>query len=169
VTPKRGQYAIVRPATISDAAEIAELFLASRQDALPYLPKVHSDDETRRWIPDVMMRRSEVWVAELDRGVVGFLSVTGDRIDHLYVRPGHYRQGIGDRLLARAKVMSPRRLQLFTFQRNERARAFYEARGFVAIGASDGSGNEEGEPDLLYEWVPGREARQDRRRRQGND
>jgi hypothetical protein len=65
--------------------------------------------------------------------------------------------------------MSPRRLQLFTFQRNERARAFYEARGFVAIGASDGSGNEEGEPDLLYEWVQGREARQDRGRRQGND
>jgi GNAT superfamily N-acetyltransferase len=169
VTPKRGQHAIVRPATVSDAAEIAELFLASRQDALPYLPKVHSDDETRRWIPDVMMRRSEVWVAELDGGVVGFLSVAGDRIDHLYVRPGHYRQGIGDRLLARAKLMSPRRLQLFTFQRNERARAFYEARGFVAIGASDGSANEEGEPDLLYEWVPGRAARQDRGRRQGND
>jgi GNAT superfamily N-acetyltransferase len=169
VTSKRGQHAIVRPATISDAAEIAELFLASRQDALPYLLKVHSDDETRRWIPDIMMRRSEVWVAELDRRIVGFLSVAGDHIDHLYVRPGHYRQGIGDRLLARAKAMSPRRLQLFTFQRNERARAFYEARGFVAIDTSDGSGNEEGEPDILYEWVPDRSARRDRGGRQGHD
>jgi GNAT superfamily N-acetyltransferase len=159
----------VRPATTSDAAEIAELFVASRQDALPYLPRVHSDDETRRWIPDVVMRRSVVWVAELDRRIVGFLSVAGDRIDHLYVRPGYYRQGIGDRLLARAKMMSPSRLQLFTFQRNERARAFYEARGFVAIEASDGSGNEEGEPDLLYEWVPGRAALRDRGRQQGNE
>jgi GNAT superfamily N-acetyltransferase len=166
VTRKRGRHAIVRPATLADAVEIAELFLASRQDALPYLPTVHSADETRRWIPGVMMQRSAVWVAELDGTIVGFLSLAGDHLDHLYVRPGYYRQGIGDRLLAQAKALSPQRLRLFTFQRNERARAFYEGRGFVAIDASDGSGNEEGEPDILYEWVQGRAAPRDRGRGQ---
>ncbi len=96
---KRGDDAILRPATAADAPEIADVFLKSRRDALPYLPKVHSDDETRRWIPEVMMIHSEVWVAELDGKIVGFLSVAGDHLDHLYIRPGYYRQGIGDRLL----------------------------------------------------------------------
>lgn len=150
---RRGYRAVVRPATAADALEIAEVFLASRRDALPYLPVLHSDDETRRWMADVVLRHSEVWVAALDDGIVGFLSVSGDHLDHLYVRPGLYRQGIGDRLLAKAKEISPRRLQLFTFQRNARARIFYETRGFVPVDFNDGSRNEEGEPDVLYEWV----------------
>jgi GNAT superfamily N-acetyltransferase len=82
--------------------------------------------------------------------------VAGDRLDHLFVRPGYYRQGIGDRLLAKAKEISPQRLQLSTLQRNERARAFYEARGFVPISFGDGSDNEEREPDILYEWFASR-------------
>ena len=154
MTPKRGREAILRPAVGADAAEIAEVFLAARHEALPYLPTIHSDEETRRWIPEVEMRRSAVWVAELDGAIVGFLSLTGDHLDHLYVRPGFYRQGIGDRLLAQAKAMSPRRLRLFTFQRNDRARAFYEARGFAPIEWTNGAGNEEREPDVLYEWAP---------------
>jgi len=35
--------------------------------------------------------------------------VADDHLDHLYVRPGYYRQGIGDRLLAQAKAMSEER------------------------------------------------------------
>ncbi len=150
---KRGHSAILRLATAADALEIAEVFLAARRDALPYLPHLHSDDETRHWIGAVVLRHSEVWAAELDGVIAGFLSVAGDHLDHLYVRPGYYRQGIGDRLLTKAKEISPQRLQLFTFQRNSRARAFYETRGFVPVDFNDGSRNEEGEPDVLYEWI----------------
>ena len=45
-------------------------------------------------------------------------------------------------------------LSLWTFQRNEPARRFYEQRGFVAVKETDGSGNEEREPDVLYRWEP---------------
>jgi len=44
-------------------------------------------------------------------------------------------------------------LHLFTFQRNARARAFYEAHGFRLVDLSDGARNEEGEPDARYDWV----------------
>jgi hypothetical protein len=44
------------------------------------------------------------------------------------------------------------RLQLWTFQRNLRARGFYEARGFALVRQTDGSDNEEKEPDALYLW-----------------
>src|SRR5690349_14897422 len=107
-----GHPAVVRPATAADALSVAEVFLAARRDALPYLPALHSDDETRGWIAGVVMQQSEVWVAELDDVIVGFLSVTGDHLYHLYVRPGYYRRGIGDLLLTKAKEISPRHLQL---------------------------------------------------------
>ena len=38
--------------------------------------------------------------------------------------------------------------------RVERARHFYEARGFEAIAFGNGSHNEERCPDVLYEWRP---------------
>jgi GNAT superfamily N-acetyltransferase len=153
VIPTRGDAACLRPALPADAPQIAALFIASRRDALPYLPELHTDEDVRRWIPETVLRTSVVWVAELDDVVVGFVALRGDHVDHLYVLPGYYRQGIGGRLLAKAKALSPTRLRLFTFQRNERARTFYEARGFVAASLSDGSANEEREPDVLYEWI----------------
>ena len=42
-----------------------------------------------------------------------------------------------------------------TRSRAMRARAFYEARGFVAIAFPDGAGNEEQELDVLYHWTSG--------------
>jgi ribosomal protein S18 acetylase RimI-like enzyme len=138
-----------------DAADIADLFLASRADALPYLPKLHSDDETRGWIANTVMRRCRVWVARREGRILGFLALDGEDLDQLYLRPGCYRQGIGARLLAIAKRESPARLHLYAFQRNIRACAFYEAHGFRVVNRNDGSRNEEGEPDVLYEWTPG--------------
>jgi ribosomal protein S18 acetylase RimI-like enzyme len=97
--------------------------------------------------------KGETRVARLDGHVVGFLTLIGDDLDQLYLRPRYYRRGIGSLLLTKAKERSAERLRLFTFQRNERARAFYEAHGFRIVNLNDGSRNEEGEPDVLYEWL----------------
>jgi hypothetical protein len=43
---------------------------------------------------------------------------------------------------------------LWTFERNHRARSFYEKRGCVAIEFTDGSRNEERTPDVRYQWSP---------------
>jgi GNAT superfamily N-acetyltransferase len=96
-----------------------------------------------------------MWVAVVDRRIVGFaaLNERRDHLDHLYLLPSWYGRGIGSALLAKAKEVSVGRLRLFTFQRNRRARAFYEARGFTVVDLNDGSRNEEREPDALYEWV----------------
>ncbi|HEY6431317.1 MAG TPA: GNAT family N-acetyltransferase, partial [Acetobacteraceae bacterium] len=61
-------------------------------------------------------------------------------------------QGIGTALLAQAMAAhSP--LRLWVFQRNAPALRFYAARGFRLVGQTDGSRNEEREPDALLEWV----------------
>jgi len=79
-------------------------------------------------------------------------------IDHFYVLPEWVGRGIGTRLLERARSTLPPPLRLYTFQCNERARYFYERRGFQAIAFGGGSGNEEKCPDILYEWRPRRDA-----------
>jgi hypothetical protein len=48
-------------------------------------------------------------------------------------------------------------LQLWTFQRNTAARRFYGRLGFVAVEQTDGSRNEEDEPDVRYRWQPAHE------------
>jgi len=95
-----------------------------------------------------------VMVAELEEGVAGFIAIEGAYIEHLYIAPAHQGIGIGDALLQRAKELRPDGLMLWTFERNHRARAFYEKRGFVAVEFTDGSRNEERTPDVRYHWNP---------------
>ena len=61
-------------------------------------------------------------------------------------------QGVGTRLLDTVRAASPDKLALYVFQRNVRARRFYEAQGFTLRALGTGATNEEREPDAYYEW-----------------
>ena len=148
---------VLRAAGVADAASIADVLLTSRRTFLPYLPSPRSDDEIRAWVRDTVLPTEQLTVAVAGGAVVGFLGVREREgitwITHLYLLPSHVCQGVGSRLLARTLASAPRPVRLYAFQRNEAARRFYERRGFVAIAFSDGSGNEERYPDVLYEFV----------------
>ena len=145
---------MVRCARPADAEAIAELFLAARHEAMPWLAVAHTAAETRRFFRDVCLPRQDVWVAELDGRVTGFAALADGFLNHLYVHPEQQRRGVGSALWERAKQTSPGGFRFWVFQRNERARRFYERRGAVVLQLTDGSGNEEHEPDALYEWRP---------------
>lgn len=151
----------LRRARPSDAGAIAALHLAARLHAMPYLRTKHGDEEVRAWMRDTLLPRAEVWVAEIAGRPVGYLALADDVLDQLYVGPGDQGQGVGSLLLAKAKALRPASLRLYAFQRNHRARDFYETRGFVPVGFSNGAGNEEHEPDVLYEWRGTRSAMKD--------
>jgi ribosomal protein S18 acetylase RimI-like enzyme len=144
----------LRPAEPKDADAIADVFLAARKASMPYLPDLHSEDDTRSWIRNDVLRRDEVWVAAAGDRIDGYLVVNGDVLEHLYVAPRLHGSGIGSALFAKAKQLRPRGFRLWVFQRNMQARGFYEARGMRVVEFTDGSRNEEREPDALYEWTP---------------
>jgi len=146
----------IRSARSDDAEAIADVHHDSRREAMPWLPWLHSREETIAYFAGHVLVHEEVLVAELNELVVGFMALEGDHVDHLYIAPSFQGRGIGDKLLAMAKELRPSGLTLWTFQRNARARGFYEARGFVASKFTDGSRNEEREPDVLYSWLPNR-------------
>jgi ribosomal protein S18 acetylase RimI-like enzyme len=143
----------IRRAEPGDATAIADSFLAARA-AMTYLPRLHSDDDTRKFMREVVMRDHEVWVCEEEGRIVGFASLGGDMLEHLYVRPADQGRGIGSELLSLAKERRPGGFRLWVFQKNEGARGFYERHGLSVVRLSDGAGNEEREPDALYEWRP---------------
>ena len=121
---------------------------------MPDLPELHAEDEVRAWVAASVLPDAAVWVAEVAGEVAGYLALKGADLEHLYVAPGCQGRGLGSALMGKAKELRPR-LRLYAFARNARARTFYEARGFVAIAFSNGAGNEEQEPDVLYQWTSG--------------
>ncbi|MFD3491986.1 GNAT family N-acetyltransferase [Streptomyces sp. NPDC058690] len=145
---------LLRQAEAKDAEPLTRLFLAARAQTMSYLPKLHSDADTLAWMTHIVLPGTTVWVAETGTGdILGFASVEGTHLEHLYLRPGVRRRGIGSLLLAKAREISPEELTLHVFQRNTDARAFYERHGFTAVDFNDGSRNEEKEPDVLYRWT----------------
>ncbi len=140
----------IRPATPEDAEAVARLFRAVRTACLPYLPELHTPAEDLWFFRAQVFRDCTVWVAG-DADIDGFCAWRPGWVDHLYIRPQRHRQGLGTALLGRAmEDYSP--LRLWAFQRNTQALRFYAARGFQVIERTDGSRNEEREPDALLEW-----------------
>jgi len=143
---------LIRAAAPGDDRAIADIYLTARAKALSFLPMVHSEAETRAWISYCLIPLSEVQVAVTGQQIIGFIALMGDEIEQLYIAPDHWGQGVGRQLILFAKHKSPEHLALHCFADNTRARRFYERHGFVATGFGDGSGNEEGVPDVRYEW-----------------
>ena len=140
----------IRRSTTTDAAPIADVFLASRA-TMTYLPKLHTEDDTRAFIAGVVAGK-ETWVAERNGAVVGFAVVDGGWLEHLYVHPSRFNSGTGSRLFEQATQEHPQGFQLWVFQKNAGARRFYEHHGCALEKLTDGADNEEKLPDALYVW-----------------
>jgi ribosomal protein S18 acetylase RimI-like enzyme len=148
----------LRAATTDDADAVADVYLRSRGELVTCAPLVHSDASVRAWIRR-LVPAGRTTVATADGAVVALLIVSTDAhygwIDQLYVLPAWIDRGVGTRLLDHARAALPPPIRLYTFQANRRARRFYERHGFRAVAFGDGSRNEEGCPDVLYEWRAG--------------
>ena len=140
-----------RLATPQDAGGIAAVFSPSFR-LLTFLPVLHTQEEDRRFIENVVLKTCEVTVAEDDSGIVSFVARHGEEIRLLYTHPASIGKGAGSLLLDAAKSSCVSALELWCFQANHQARRFYEARGFRAILITDGADNEEKMPDVRYRW-----------------
>jgi GNAT superfamily N-acetyltransferase len=140
---------VIRRAHADEAEAVAQLLRAVQRADLPYLPDLHTPQEDLWFFRHRVFVECEVWVAGAPDAFVAFRE---GWVDHLYVRGRHQRRGLGTALLAQA-MRTHAALRLWAFQKNAAAIRFYQARGFRAIERTDGSRNDEREPDVLMEWV----------------
>ncbi|HET6620983.1 MAG TPA: GNAT family N-acetyltransferase [Dongiaceae bacterium] len=141
----------LRTLALADIDAAAKIHRTSFDQRLPWLKGLHTPAEDRTFYRTRVFTSCAVWGAELEGRLLGIIAFRTDWVDQLYVLPDAQGRGIGSGLLGIAQAALPV-LHLWTFQRNAAARRFYEARGFIVLRETDGSGNEEKEPDALYRW-----------------
>ena len=140
-----------RAAVANDVDAIAWIFSRSLR-LLTLLPELHTDEEDRWFIANIILKECEVTVAEHNKSIISFLARQDEEIRLLYTQPDFIGRGAGSLLLDAAKRAGIAALELWCFQSNVRARQFYEARGFRPIKFTDGQHNEEKTPDIRYRW-----------------
>jgi ribosomal protein S18 acetylase RimI-like enzyme len=144
----------LRRAAPEDAWAVADVLIRSRRASVGSIPAaIHSDTEIEQWIKVEVISHREVWVAVATEDHPLAVMVLHDGwIDQLYVDPTWTGLGLGSRLVELAKSRSPQGLQMWTFASNVGAQRFYERHGFVIAETTDGSGNEENQPDFRLVW-----------------
>ncbi|WP_106815312.1 GNAT family N-acetyltransferase [Microbacterium timonense] len=123
---------------IHDAARVDELRGAGLLDAYLTLAETYENEG---------LFDDEVWVAELDGRVAGFLAGSvgedGGEITWIYVDPDLYRRGVGRALVEHFLERADAPVELEVLDGNT-ARGFYETLGFVVKSTTTGklAGNE---------------------------
>lgn len=143
----------LRPARVEDLTAVAGLYLRARAAAVPQLPPVaHAPDAVDAWVRGWDLSSYDVWLALRGDELVGFARSTDTWLDDLYVDPDHQRAGVGRALLDLVKAARPDGFCLWVFATNADARDFYAAHGLIELETTDGTANEEGQPDIRVAW-----------------
>ena len=115
---------MIRPFKSTDIDEVMNIWLSGNIEAHPFVPEAY-------WRSNFLFVK-EVYVAESDNAVVGFIGLQDDFIAGLFIDRNFRSQGIGKQLLDKAKQHHDS-LSLLVYADNIRAFAFYEREGFAAV------------------------------------
>lgn len=143
---------LLRPALSAEAPALGAI-LSDWIDATPWMPRIHTHEEDRGFAA-MMVAEMAVTVAEAGGRPVGFLARREHFVHALYLEAAARGQGIG-RLLVQAAMAVRDELTLWCFQVNRPALRFYAGLGFTEAERGDGSGNDEGLPDVRLIWRRG--------------
>ena len=99
-----------------------------------------------------LLPQAELYVHEYasTRQIDGFIGLTENHIEGIFVAKAARSKGIGKALLDYAKSRKPR-LDLSVYQKNERALAFYRREQFVV--QSEGIDEDTNEADIQMLWT----------------
>jgi GNAT superfamily N-acetyltransferase len=151
MTPEPMSGLVIRPAVAADARGIASVHVATWRAAYrgvfpdAYLAGLSVDEREVRWSAALARGRPELWVAEHEAQIIGWVAFGPSRdtevipriaeIEAFYVLPSCWSTGAGRQLwLAvrqRLKEQDFAAVMLWVLAGNERAMRFYRAAGFA--------------------------------------
>ncbi len=138
----------------SDEEAALALWLRTWQKTYPDIDFAGRFDRWRKQWCDHLVPDATIVVAEALEQIVGFVTVDTKTLylDQLVVAPEFWGNGVATKLIAEAKRLSPRGLNLDVNTDNRRAIAFYEKEGFVLAGK--GFNALSGRPVHHMRWRP---------------
>ncbi len=126
----------IRRAVPADRDLLVDIWLRSVRATHTFL----SEEDIQFFLPmvrDVALNALEVWVLCSGCGVpMGFMGMSGNKIEALFLAPEFHRRGGGRRLVRHAHELRCD-LTVDVNEQNSAARDFYEACGFVVEGRSE--------------------------------
>ncbi|UUX33557.1 GNAT family N-acetyltransferase [Fundicoccus culcitae] len=137
---------MIRPMQKSDMTQIKTIWLQTNLSAHDFVPSDYWYEQLE--FLEAAMFESDVYVYE-DKKLLGFIGLSSDFVEGLFVKEGFQSQGIGKRLIDHVKE-SHESLALTVYQRNWRAWRFYMRQGFVI--KTNGFDEFNGEPDYFMTW-----------------
>lgn len=122
----------------SDWPDIAEVHDAARLDELRASVGVDAFLSLAQTAESEGLFEGELWVAQRDSKVIGFVAFTPEELTWLYVAPAQYRQGVGRSLLAHALSRCAAVFSTEVLAGNDAALGLYLASGFRIARRVDG-------------------------------
>ena len=138
---------MIRKLQKADINRVADIWLKTNL-------KVHFFISEQYWISNYefvkeMLPQAEVYVYEDDKMIQGFIGVSDEYIEGIFVSDEMQSRGIGKILLDYIKDKKDK-LQLKVYQKNVRAMSFYQREGFEI--QSEGLDEATGEKDYVMTW-----------------
>ncbi|MBA8903738.1 acetyltransferase [Phyllobacterium sp. P30BS-XVII] len=132
---------IIRPRQRDDISRLVAIWESAVRATHHFL----AEEDIQFFLPlvrDEALPGLEVWVAQsLSGELLGFMGLSDEKVEMLFVDPANHGRGTGRRLLDHARTLKGR-LSVDVNEQNPDAHGFYRKYGFVEIGRSelDGSG-----------------------------
>ena len=140
--PKRAASAMhIRRAIPEDREVLLDVWLRSVRATHTFVP----EEDIQSMIPQVRnylaSDATAFWVLGDDAGtLMGFMGLSGSHMESLFLAPEFHRQGAGRRQVQHAQALHGE-LTVEVNERNDAARAFYDACGFVVEGRVEMDGH----------------------------
>jgi putative acetyltransferase len=144
----------LRPYTAADEDAAIELWRRTWTHHYPHLDfNTRVDWWRERWRNE-LVPAAQIVVAEKDGVLAGFVTINPATryLDQIVAAPEMWGSGIAEALLAEAKRLSPRGIELLVNKDNARAIRFYEKRGFAYTGEDKNPVS--GKPVNKMAWRP---------------
>ena len=122
---------MIRKHSPEDLDQIIDIWSQASALAHPFL-NANFVEKVRHDMTHLYIPGSDTWVYETDEGIVGFISMIGNEIGGLFVRPNSHSKGIGSTLVNFIKEQHDT-LEVEVFENNSIGRAFYAKYGFKQI------------------------------------
>ena len=138
---------MIRKLQKADINRVADIWLKTNLKAHFFIPEQY-------WISNYefvkeMLPQAEVYVYEDDNMIQGFIGVSDEYIEGIFVSDEMQSRGIGKMLLDYIKDKKDR-LQLKVYQKNVRAMSFYQREGFTI--QSESMDEFTGEKEYVMNW-----------------
>ena len=142
----KGEISVIRRMEARDLEAVASIWLASNLEAHSFIPAEYwrGNYEAGK----AALAQAEVYVYEDAAGVLGFVGLSGDYVEGIFVASDARSHGIGRQLLDHVKA-THRCLELNVYAKNRRAVEFYQREGFELKGSGVDPHTRE---DFLFFW-----------------